>query len=174
LQDFDHDGIPDECEEPRTCDDDPDFLPYHTCPATGEDIPQPPAPFGPYAIDCRVWACKCDDCIERPASGLSPDGTFVLYADVNDDGSVNPTDIACLQRWGAGAVEPPFTGCDWGGPGGPVVDFEYVDFAPCRDAKNPNGRGDGALTLTELFFLQFALQGNPTPIGDCYYCGGHP
>jgi hypothetical protein len=96
---------------------------------------------------------------------------YVLYADVNDDGSVTPTDISCLQRWAAGTVVPPFTGCDKGGPGGPVVEFEYIDFAPCRHANNPNGRGDGALTPTEISYVQFVGAGTQAPIGDCHCCG---
>jgi hypothetical protein len=142
-------------------------MPYNTCPD--------PAGTPPYDIDCRVWACDGDDmCVEIPSEGLSPDGTFNLYGDVNDDGSVTPTDISCLQRWAAGTVVPPFTGCDKGGPGNPVVPFEYIDFASCRHANNPNGRGDGALTPTEISYVQFVGASNAAPIGDCYYCGGNP
>jgi hypothetical protein len=111
--------------------------------------------------------------VESPSEGLSPDATYNLYGDANDDGTVSPTDIACLQRWAAGLVVPPFSGCDKGGPGGPVVDLGYIDLAPCRGARNPNGRGDGALTPMEISFIQFVSVGDPTPIGDCYYCGGN-
>jgi hypothetical protein len=156
------------------CDNDPNLLDYHTCPATGGSIPQPGGGFGPYAIDCRVWACDVDSmCEEIPSEGLSPDAMFNLHADVNDDGSVTPADISCLQRWAAGTVVPPFTGCDKGGAGGSVVEFEYIDFAPCRDPKNPDGRGDGSLTPTEISYVQFVGAGNQAPIGDCYYCGGN-
>jgi hypothetical protein len=157
-------GVPDECE---ACENDPAYLPHHTCPD--------PAGTPPYSIDCRVWSCDGNEiCTEIPSEGLSPDATFNLYGDVNDDGSVTPTDISCLQRWAAGTVVPPFTGCDKGGAGGAVVDFEYIDFAPCRHESNPMGRGDAALTPTEISFVQFVGAGNQLPIGDCYYCGGNP
>jgi hypothetical protein len=110
-----------------------------------------------------------------PSDGLSPDGTFVLYGDANDDGVITPADTACLQMWAssAGSIPPGFVACDKGGPGGPVVEFEYVDFAPCRGPRNPGGRGDGALTPTEIAYLQFVAAGNSAPIGDCYDCGGN-
>jgi hypothetical protein len=149
-----------------SCDTDPNYLGYHAC--------VDPAGKPPYDIDCRVWACDDTDmCVEIPSEGLSPDGTYNLYGDVNDDGSVTPTDVSCLQRWAAGTVVPPFTGCDKGGAGGPIVEFEYIDFAPCRDPKNPDGRGDGSLTPTEISYVQFVGAGTQTPIGDCYYCGGN-
>jgi hypothetical protein len=158
------------------CDDTGPELPYYTCPATGEDIPQPPGTYGPYAIDCRVWYCDGDgDCMEHIPTGPSSDGTFIKYGDVNDDGSVNSKDLSCLQMWAAtgGNVPAGFQACDKGGPGGLVVGFEYIDFAPCRDAKNPNGRGDGALTPTESAHVQFVAAGIQSPAGDCYYCGGN-
>jgi hypothetical protein len=126
-----------------------------------------------------VWACGGDDlCNEIPSEGLSPDGTFNRYGDVYDDGAVSPTDISCLQKWAAtgGNVVPPFTGCDKGGSGNPIVTEEYIDFAPCRDPKNPNGRGDGAPTPTEISYIQKVgsrLPEDITTIGDCYYCGGN-
>jgi hypothetical protein len=150
------------------CDENPDpetLLPYHSCPDP-EGTP-------PYDVDCRVWGCGGDGvCEELPASGLSPDGEYNVYGDVNDDGAVTPTDISCLQRWAADTVVPPFTGCDKGGAGGPVVEFEYIDFAPCRHENNPNGRGDGSLTPVEIRYVQFVGAGSQAPIGDCYYCGG--
>jgi hypothetical protein len=127
-----------------------------------------------YNIDCRVWGCDpSEQCVEIPSEGLSPDGTYNLYGDVNDDGSVTPTDISCLQRWAAGTVVHPFTGCDKGGPGDPVVPFEHIGFVSCRHANNPNGRGDGLLTPTEISYVQFVGAGKQPPIGDCYHCGGN-
>jgi hypothetical protein len=157
------------------CDDDPNYLEYHTC----------PDPLGtpPYNIDCRVWTCDgADACVEIPSEGLSQDGTYNLYGDVNDDGAVTPSDIACLQKYAEYAPDPlppEFHGCDKGGAGGPVVEFEYMDFAPCRHAKNPNGRGDGSVTPAEIQFIQKigessgpGLPDDPA-LGDCYYCGGN-
>jgi hypothetical protein len=114
-------------------------------------------------------------CIDLPSEGLSPDGTFNLYGDINDDGVVTPVDVLCLQKWAAtaGDIPPGFVACDKGGPGGPVVPFEYIDFAPCRQASNPNGRGDGTLSPTEIYFIQLVIAARVAPIGDCYYCGGN-
>jgi hypothetical protein len=165
--DLNGNDVPDECEL-LACKTDPEYLSYHTC--------LDPGGTPPYNIDCRVWTCDGGNmCSALVASGLSPDGTFVLFADINDDGAITPSDTACLQMWAAttGNIPAGFSACDKGGAGGPVVEFEYMDFAPCQDPKNPNGRGDGVLTPMEISYVQFVSAGNAAAIGDCYYCGGN-
>jgi hypothetical protein len=114
------------------------------------------------------------------ANPSNPDGN-VTYGDVNNDAAVTPGDIMCLQKYGEYAPDPlppVFHGCDDKVTGHPVV-FAQMDFAPCRDESKPNGRGDRAITPTEMLFIQKigeswgpGLPDDPV-LGDCYYCGGN-
>jgi hypothetical protein len=58
------------------------------------------------------------------------------------------------------------------------LEFKHIDFSPCRDPFDPNGWRDGAITPTEMLFIQKigessgdGLPDDPV-LGDCYYCGG--